>query len=177
MNEPDADKRAAANFAADRALWRRSLATDAQEDEAERFLDLAAFAEDRLHPDERERVGALLTAGTAADVEAARRPATAAAPDSVLRRAMRLGEPEGGNVVRFAPRIRPSWALRPIREMAQWGSLAAAIVLAGWFGFAMGSDASLSLSQSAQASEPGFLIDVLEPSSGFLHQLGEDVQT
>lgn len=173
MNGPDADRRQQAEFAADRVLWRRSLVTDAPEDEAARFLDLAAFAEDRLDPDERERVSALLTAETASDVEAARRPAAAPAPRSMLRRAAGLYPAEGGNLVRFAPRF----ALRPIREMAQWGSLAAGIVVAGWLGFAMGSEASLNLSQSVDASAQGFLADVLEPSSGFLHQLGEDVQT
>lgn len=173
MNEPDADRRETAEFAADRALWRRSLATDAPEDEFERLLDLAAFAEDRLDADERERVAARLSAEAEADVAAARRPLPAAAPRSVLQRAMRLVPPEEGNVVRFTPRRM----LRPIREMAQWGSLAAGIVLAGWFGFAMGSDASLNLSQSAAPSGQGFLADVLEPSSGFLHQLGEDVRT
>ena len=172
MNEPDADRRETAEFAADRALWRRSLATDAPEDEAGHFLDLAAFAEDRLDPDERERVAALLTPDAASDVEAARRPAAAAAPASVRRRAMLLYPPEGGNVIRFAPRS----VLRPIREIAQWGSLAAGIVVAGWLGFAMGSDASLNLSQSV-SGEQGFLADVLEPNSGFLHQLGEDVRT
>jgi hypothetical protein len=173
MNEPDAERREQAEFAAGRALWRRSLMTEVPEDEAGRFLDLAAFAEERLDPDERERVSALLTAETASDVEAARRPAAVMAPRSVLHRALRLYPPAGGNVVRFAPRF----ALRPFPEMAQWGSLAAGIVLAGWLGFAMGSEASLNLSQSLEASGQGFLTDVLEPSSGFLHQLGEDVQT
>jgi hypothetical protein len=173
MNEPDADRREQADFAAGRALWRRSLLADAPEDEAGHLLDLAAFAEDRLDPDERERVAALLTAETASDVEAARRPAAVLAPRPVLHRALRLYPPEGGNVVRLAPRS----VLRPFREMAQWGSLAAGIAVAGWLGFAMGSDAWINLSQSAEPSEPGFLTDVLEPSSGFLHQLGEDVQT
>ncbi|HEV2301909.1 MAG TPA: hypothetical protein VGR91_10110, partial [Stellaceae bacterium] len=87
MNEPDADKRGGAEFAADRALWRRSLATEAPPDEAEHFLDLAAFADDRLDDDERERVAALLTPEAAADVAAARAPLAAAAPRSALRRA------------------------------------------------------------------------------------------
>ena len=174
MNEPDADRRETAEFAADRALWRRSLAADAPQDEAEHFLDLAAHAENRLDEDERERVAALLTGETAADIEAARHPIAVAAPRSVLRRALALGPPEGGNVLRFVPRR----ALPRLGDMAQWGSLAAGIAIAGWLGFAMGSNVSLDLSQSAQSSEEGFLADVLEPSaSGFLHQLGEDVQT
>ena len=40
----------------DRALWRRCVAIDMAEDEAERFLDLAGYAEDRLDPDERDRI-------------------------------------------------------------------------------------------------------------------------
>ncbi len=51
----------------DRRLWQRCRMMDADEDEAARFLDLAAFADGLLDIEERERVAALL----AADPEAA----------------------------------------------------------------------------------------------------------
>src|SRR5207248_7973058 len=41
---------------AERALWRRGAATEIAEDEAERFLDLAGFADGRLDPDEHDRI-------------------------------------------------------------------------------------------------------------------------
>src|SRR5207253_9286032 len=42
--------------AADRALWQRSVTAETVEDEAERFLDLAGFADGRLDADERDRI-------------------------------------------------------------------------------------------------------------------------
>src|SRR6266403_5173873 len=56
-----------------RALWRRSCRTDAPEDEAARFLDLAAFVDGLLEADERDRVAAMVAAdpAAAADVAAA----------------------------------------------------------------------------------------------------------
>ena len=69
----------------DDALWRRSLAIDVAEDEAEYFLDLAGYADDRLDPDERDRIAERLAKDpmAAADVSAARnvrRKAAAAGP-------------------------------------------------------------------------------------------------
>jgi hypothetical protein len=64
--------------------------------------------------------------------------------------------------------------------LAQWGSLAAAIVVASWLGFAMGSGASLDLSQPRQQSQAGvdsLLPEVLDPATGFLRDLGEGQQT
>ena len=48
------------DWSSDRALWRRSCLTDVTEDEASRFLNLAAFAGGLLEPDEHDRVAALL---------------------------------------------------------------------------------------------------------------------
>src|ERR1700752_4989035 len=60
----------------DRALWRHSCATDSVdgEAEAERYLDLAGFADGRLDPDNQERVADWLGCdpAAAADVAAAR---------------------------------------------------------------------------------------------------------
>src|SRR5205085_10042052 len=74
-------------------LWRICRETDAADDEAARFLDRAAFAEDRLDEDERERVAAAIDgdAEAMADVAAARLLAGAAiapAPAAVIARAV-----------------------------------------------------------------------------------------
>src|ERR1700741_1380181 len=63
----------APNSAADRRLWHRCRTMDAAEDEAARFLDLAAYADGLLDIEERERVAALLSADpeATADVRAA----------------------------------------------------------------------------------------------------------
>src|SRR5262249_47527746 len=57
-----------------RGLWQRSRQAEAPADESLRFLDLAAFAEGGLDPDEHDRIAAFLVADpdAAADVAAAR---------------------------------------------------------------------------------------------------------
>ena len=59
---------------ADRRLWQRCRTIDAVENEAARFLDLAAYADELLDIDEEERVSALLVVDpdAALDVRAAR---------------------------------------------------------------------------------------------------------
>src|SRR6266446_8382277 len=71
----------------DSALWRRSLAIDVAEDEDERFLDLAGYAEDRLDPDERDRIAERLAKDpiAAADVAAARVLAGSGLSDEAAR--------------------------------------------------------------------------------------------
>ena len=44
----------------DCGLWQRCRTTEAPPDEAARFLDLAAFADDRLDADDKERVAELM---------------------------------------------------------------------------------------------------------------------
>ncbi len=64
--------------------------------------------------------------------------------------------------------------------MAQWGSLAAAIAFTSWLGFAMGSGVSQTLtqpSQSNQISDENFLPELLDPSTGFLRDLGSGLQS
>src|SRR6516225_1087276 len=75
MSPTDEEREELADWSSDRALWRRSCLTDAPEDEASRFLDLAAFADGLLEPDEHDRVAALLAGDVVAknDVSAARR--------------------------------------------------------------------------------------------------------
>ncbi|HEX6443259.1 MAG TPA: hypothetical protein VF007_13795 [Stellaceae bacterium] len=167
--------------AQDRALWRRSRDTDATEDEAERCLDLAGFADRRLDAEEDARVGELLARDPAAssDIDAARRLAAQPlppTPEPVCARAAALVEADaspGGRVVTF-----PLWrrAAPDLHRVAQWGSLAAAIVMAAWLGFALGADTSRSFTRAGQG-DYGFLNELLNPSAGFLRDLTEGPQT
>jgi anti-sigma factor RsiW len=168
---------------AERALWLRSQATEAPEDEAGYFLDLAAFADGRLDDEEAERVAAWLAADpqAAGDVAAARAPALALADDveiaRVIARACGLPTqpaPGSGRVLLFAwPILRRN----AVRRLAEWSSLAAALAMVGWLGFAMGSDASLAFGQSGQSNEPVSLHELIDPGSGILHDLGVELQT
>ena len=58
------------NSAEDRRLWQRCRTIDAEDDEAARFLDLAAYADGLLDIEERERIAALLAADPQATAEA-----------------------------------------------------------------------------------------------------------
>lgn len=172
---------------ADRALWRRCRSADAVTDEGARFLDLAAFADELLDQEEHDRVAAILAAdpAAAADVAAARsiadgRPAPSGGLDRVTARAMALvpeAAPGSGLVQPFwpAPARRRLW-----HGVAHWGSLAAALAVASWLGFTMGSGVSLELSQPVQQSQAGvdsLLPELLDPATGFLRDLGEGQQT
>jgi anti-sigma factor RsiW len=165
----------------DRALWQRSRMTDASEDEAERAFDLAGFADERLDPDDRERVaewfaGDPLAAG---DVAAARALAAQvdqleAAPEPVIARACALVggvAPQRGMVVAFRIGRRDRSRLR---GMAGWGSLVAATAVASWLGFTLGMDTSLWF---GPAGEDGFLSEMLDPGAGFMRELTEGTQT
>ena len=168
------------NWSSDRALWRRSCLTDAMEDEVSRFLDLAAFADGLLEPDESDRIAALLGADPVArdDVAAAR--AVGAGPDElpgtleriVARACAILPSEPNSRVVAFPPPRR-----RILNGIAQWGSLAAAMVLASWLGFAMGSDASRALSAPVPSNDASFLPELFDPGSGFVRDLGEALRT
>lgn len=168
---------------ADRSLWRRCCAADAPEDDAARLLDLAALADGRLDDDERERVTDLLARdpAAAADVAAARAP-TADSDDPavdfarVAARATALvpqAGTAGGRVVAFPGPMRR----RALPGIARWASLAAAVAIAGWLGFAMGSDTGRAFSQPGQSGGDGFLNDVLEPGLGIWRDLGEGQRT
>ena len=63
-----------------------------------------------------------------------------------------------------------------VHGLTRWGSLAAAIAVASWLGFAMGSDTSLALSQSGAASETSFLPELFDPGTGFLRDLNEGLR-
>ena len=168
--------------ALDRRLWQRCLTTDAPEDDAARFLDLAAFADGLLDADERDRVAAWLAGDpqASADVSAARAVQESDRPSAELERviaracALSPGKgPTSDNVVVLAP-----WRRRRIVQgFAQWGSIAAAVALAGWLGFSMGSDTSLALTAPRQTGEASFLPELLDPAPAFLRDLGEGLPT
>jgi anti-sigma factor RsiW len=181
MSRMDEEREELADWPADRALWRRSCLTDATEDEASRFLDLAAFADELLETDERDRVGARLAVDpeAASDVAAARALVgrTDEQPGTIERIVARAcatlpGETDA-RVVPFTPPPRR----RIMQHVAQWGSLAAAIAMASWLGFAMGSDASRTLNSPLVPSDTSFLPELFDPGSGFLRDLGEVLRT
>jgi len=174
-------------FERGRSLWRRCQSIDAPMDEAARLLDLAAFAEGLLDEEEHDRVAADLAADlvATADVAAALAlggglAALPAETGRIIARASALvseAPSEPGIVLPFhaLPAHR-----HILQGLAQWGSLAAAIVVASWLGFAMGSGASLDLSQHRQQAPVGvdsLLPEVLDPATGFLRDLGEGQQT
>ena len=182
MSRTDEQREELPDWSSDRALWRRSCLTDATEDEVSHFLDLAAFADGLLEPDESDRIAALLAADPVArdDVAAAR--AVCAGPAElpgtleriVVRACAILPSEPDSSVVAFPPR---PWRRRILHGFAQWGSLAAAIAFASWLGFAMGSDASRALSGPVPSSDASFLPELFDPGSGFLRDLGEGLRT
>lgn len=181
MTRNDKNREGEPDMESDRHLWRRCRLIDAPEDEVGRFLDFAAFADGLLDDEEHERVAALLAADpdAAADVTAARtlvRPdQTSAELETIISRACAiLPEPAlpRDNVVPFVPRRRGPL----VQHVAQWGSIAAAIVVAGWLGFSMGSDTSLALSSSGQSTDAVFP-ELFDQASGFLRDLGEGLRT
>ena len=180
MSPTDEEREELADWSSGHALWRRSCLTDAPEDETSRFLDLAAFADELLEPDERDRVAALLARDpvTADDVAAARDAGTDVLPGTLERIVARAcaimpSEPTS-RVVAFTPSPPRR---RILHGFAQWGSLAAAMVLASWLGFAMGSDTSRALSAPIPPSDASFLPELFDPGSGFVHDLGEALRT
>ena len=183
MSQNDAEWEEGMNRSPGRALWQRSCRTDAPEDEAARFLDLAAFVDGRLETDERDRVAAMVATdpAAAADVTAARALAGGIGEppdglDRVIARACAIlpdNSAAKGEVLAFRARRRHRSI---VHELTRWGSLAAAIAMASWLGFAMGSDTSLALSQPSGASDASFLPELLDPGTGFLRDLGEGLR-
>ena len=53
----------------------------------------------------------------------------------------------------------------------------AAMVLASWLGFAMGSGTSRALSAPVPSNDASFLPELFEPGGGFLRDLGEILRT
>src|ERR1051325_7823861 len=128
----------------DDKLWQRSRMVDAAQDEAERYLDLAGFADRRLDVDDSERVAAWLEQDSvaASDVAAARELFGAAEsanplPAAITARARALVGGEvapAAMVIPFPSRRR---ARPPLPIVARWAGLVAATVLASWLGFTL----------------------------------------
>lgn len=182
MMRTDEEREEGPDAASERHLWQRCRQTDAPEDEAARFLDLAAFAEGSLDVDERDRVAAWLADDreASADVSAARVLGHYDGPpeevERVIARACAISPeilPTGGRVVVLA-----QWKKRRlVQDFAQWGSIAAAVALASWLGFSMGSDTSRALTAPQPPSETSFLPDLFDPAPAFLRDLGEGLRT
>jgi hypothetical protein len=170
-----------------RSLWRRCQSADAPMDEAARFLDLAGFAEGLLDEEEHDRVAADLATDpvATADIVAALAldrglAALPAETGRIIARASALVSEAPSEPALVLPFHALPGHRRILQGLAQWGSLAAAIVVASWLGFAMGSGASLDLSQPGQQSQVGvdsLLPEVLDPATGFLRDLGGGQQT
>ncbi|HEY1795676.1 MAG TPA: hypothetical protein VGG57_06115 [Stellaceae bacterium] len=164
----------------DKAIWQYCQATDVEPDEGERLLDLAGFVDACLDSDEHDRVAALLMADieAAGDIAAARALAAAphpAADETVIARAAALVAPPAeprGQLVSFRPRRAQRLFL-----VARWGSLAAAVVMACWLGFSLGSDASVALSQINQSSDENFIGDLVDPSGGVLRSISDGLES
>ena len=171
-----------ADWSPDRALWRRSCRTEAPAGDVARFLDLAAFADGLLEADEHDRVAAFLARdpATADDVAAARKIDDGAVePPARLERIVTraCAAFPGETNARVVTFVRPPGRHRILHGVAQWGSLAAAIAMAGWLGFAMGSDASRTLSDPVSSGDASVLPELFDPGSGLLRDLGEVLRT
>ena len=169
---------------AERELWRRSSATEIPENEPERFLDLAGFVDGRLDPDEHERVAEHVAQDpeAAADVAAVRALAqrsltSEVAPAHLIARACALVDEKSAGtagIIPFPRRYRP----RPtFPGVARWAGLAAALVIASWLGFDLGSMTSSAFGPAVQSPEDSLVRDMLEPSSGFVRDLTEGMRT
>jgi hypothetical protein len=167
-------------------LWQICRETDAPDDEAALLLDLAAFAEGRLDDDDRERVLGLVSADpdAIADVAAARALADASFADApapaglaeLIARAC-AAHPSltdaPGQVIPFPPvrRQAANW-----NGLARWGSLAAAVVVAGWLGFNLGLDTWSDYRQMGQGGDDA-IHELLDPSAGFMRDLTDATRT
>jgi anti-sigma factor RsiW len=163
---------------ADRILWQRSRVTVAVQDEFDRFLDLAAFADGRLDSDERERIAEWLQSHpeAAGDIAAARVLADAGAYQTLsrtglARASMLVGDSDSsprGTVLAFPERQGKRSGLAAI---AQWGGLAAAMVVAGWLGFTLGMDASGILARNGPGSDDSIAQELFGSSPAFFRDL------
>ena len=166
MNRTDGDRKELVDWSSDRDVWRRSCLIDAPEDEVARLLDLAAFADGFLQPDERDRVAALLAEDFAGSRRCRGGPSTPRCVSvgrsrRAVARACALAPDELNlRVVAFVP---PSPRRHIFHGLAQWGSLAAAIVLASWAGLCHGSDMSRTLRGPLPSNEANFLPELFEP--------------
>ena len=172
-------RREARTDIADRILWQRSQSIDAVEDEGARYLDLAAFAEGRLDPDERERVAEWLRSrpDAAGDIAAARALASAAAPgylsETAVARACALvgggAASRPGSVIAFPRQSRPP--TRPRHRSRSGAAWPPRMVVAGWLGFTLGMDASDTIASGRPGSDDGVTQDLFGSSPAFFRDL------
>jgi len=195
MSQPDDHNDKRRIDTRDAAIWRQSCLTEIG-DEAERLLDLAGYADGRVTDgDDIERVESWLAADpdAAADVVAAKALAEAPptiAADTIVTRAAALVRPRVADapsvaagdavlnaaaVIPFAPSVRLAPSL--FQRAARWGSLAAALLVASWLGFTLGSSASLNLVPTAQVSDDSFFGELLDPATGVLRNLTDGLET
>jgi anti-sigma factor RsiW len=180
MSQNDTNPEEGMSRSPDCAVWQRCCSTDAPEDEAAWLLDLAAFADGRLETDDRDRVAAVLAADPAAAADIAAAQALTGRvvdpPDGLDRVIARACAILLGNsatqdrILAFRPPLRHR---RILPELTRWASVAAAIAMASWLGFAMGSDTSLALSQPSAAVDASFLPELLDPGTGLLRDMSE----
>jgi len=162
----------------DREVWCRSQEIEAAPDEAAHLMDLAAFADNRLDDDDAARVAALLARDEAAagDVAVARALASAtmlAADAAVIARAEALVDEDRPEAVLIAFPARPTvprWY-----NAASWSGLAAAVVLAGWLGFDLGSGLS-NAPPFGQQTDTASTSDLLDPAPLLLRDFTESSQ-
>jgi anti-sigma factor RsiW len=160
-------------------VWRRSQEIEAAPDEAEYLLDLAAFADSRLDDDDTARIAALIArdSDAAADVAASRMLAdavpTAADEQIVIRAAALVGEgrPEALLIAFPARQI----TARPWYSAATWSGLAAAIAIAGWLGFDLGSGLSAP-PQFSRLSDDASASELIDPAPLLLRDFTENSQ-
>ena len=186
MSRTDSTMDKPPDFETGRALWQRCRRLEAPNDEAERFLDLAAVADGTLDEDDHARVAALIAGDptAVADVAAARALCAGgmAAPsglEPIIERAIAIVAAPSERS-RIVPLARQASGRAVLQAVAQWGSLAAAIACAAWLGFAMGSGASQSLiepSPATQISDDNTLPELFDPSTGFLRDFGGGQQS
>jgi hypothetical protein len=171
--------------ARDREPWQRGRAAEAFDDEIKRLMDLAAFADRRLGDGEADRVAALIARdpGAIEDVLIARGltgAAPAVADERIVARAVALvpGEASSGAlVIAFPqrhvaanPRHAGAWY-----AAARWSGLAAAMVLAGWLGFDLGS--GLPNAPSFGRGDPASANELLDPAPPLVRDFIEGWQT
>ena len=174
-----------AAFGAGRGLWQRCRASEVPDSDTERFLDLAAMADGTLDEEEHERVAERLARDpiARADVAAARALCVGgiAMPggiEAIIERAIAILDEAAPDPIVTAAALPGGRAM--LQAVAQWGSLAAAIAFASWLGFAMGTGVSQTMTQPgsvSQISDDNSLPELLDPSTGFLRDLGMGQQT
>ena len=157
-------------------LQRDSTANPINED-AGRYLELAAFADGRLGRDEEKRVAEWLAQhpDAAQDVAAARAlggtVGPEAAPEAVVARACAIFGNPRRQARTLLPLGRQSRTVPRLGAVFEWGGVAAAIVLAGWLGFTLGMDASQAWAKDRLPGRNDTLQDIFSPSPNLLPDL------